>query len=410
MKLTKTTVETASLPEKGQTFIWDDELRGFGVRLTPTARTYIVQARVNGATRRVTIGRHGVLTVQEARKEAIAELSKMTKGMDPATEKKKNRAASVTLEEVVTKYLKDRGHLKASTRTDIQKHVEGIFSDWKDKPVAKITRDMVLRRFRERSETGPAQTNQAFRYLRSFLNYAAGTFRDDDDEQLLPHNPVRVLSDAKIWNRIQPRSKRIPLDSIGDAWETIQKSRTAPEQTTIGRTLADLTAFLMLTGCRIGEAGALTWDRLNLDDGSWYLPDPKNREPITRPLPGALAGILKERPRTGDYVFPGRSGGFVTSVRGPLDAIAEATGAKISAHDLRRTFRAVAGEVGVEFWKTKLLMGHKMSGDVTLDHYTEKSDLRYLAGDLERIATWITTRKTPAADNVVQFPVKGGAR
>jgi integrase len=410
MKLTKSTVEGARLPEKGQRFIWDDELRGLGVRLTPTARTYVVQARVNGATRRVTIGRHGVLTVQEARKAAIGELSKMTRGIDPVTEKKKARATSVTLEEVVKQYLKDRGHLKASTRTDIQKHLEGIFADWKDRPVAKITRDMVLRRFRERSETGPAQTNQAFRYLRSWINYAAGTYRDDDDEQLLPHNPVRVLCDAKMWNHVQPRSKRIPLDAIGDAWETIQKSRTAPEQTTVSRALADLTAFLMLTGCRIGEAGPLTWDRLNLDDGSWYLPDPKNRQPITRPLPKVLVEIIKERPRTGDYVFPGRSRGWVTSVRGPLDAIAEATGARISAHDLRRTFRAVAGEVGVEFWKTKLLMGHRLSGDVTLGHYTEKSDLRYLAGDLERIATWITTRKTPTADNVVPFPVRGGAR
>jgi integrase len=100
----------------------------------------------------------------------------------------------------------------------------------------------------------------------------------------------------------------------------------------------------------------------------------------------------------------------VQSVRGVTDAISKAIGAEITAHDLRRTFRAVAGEVGVEFWKTKLLMGHKMSGDITLSHYTEKSDLRYLAGDLERIATWITTRKTPTADNVVPFPVKGGGR
>jgi integrase len=123
-----------------------------------------------------------------------------------------------------------------------------------------------------------------------------------------------------------------------------------------------------------------------------------------------LVEILKERPRTGDYVFPGRSSGWVTSVRGVTEAISEAVSVKVTAHDLRRTFRSVAGEVGVEFWKTKLLMGHKMSGDVTLDHYTEKQDLRYLAVDLERIATWITARKTLTADNVVLFPARGGAR
>ena len=62
MKLTKDKIEGTVLPKKGQQFLWDSETRGFGVRLTPTARTYVAQARVNGATRRVTIGKHGILT------------------------------------------------------------------------------------------------------------------------------------------------------------------------------------------------------------------------------------------------------------------------------------------------------------------------------------------------------------
>ncbi len=408
MKLTKATVEAASLPEKGQTFIWDDDLRGFGVRLTPTAQTYIVQARVNGVTRRVSLGRHGTITLQQARKKAVKELSKMVEGIDPILEKKRLKAESVSLRQVVEDYLGDRKDLKESSRADIRKHLSKAFSDWSDRPIAKITRDMVLQRFRERSELGPAQANLAFRNLRAWVNYAMGAYRAEN-EPIIMHNPVKVLSETRAWHRIQARSGKVPLEKIGDAWAKIQQLRNAPEQTTIGRTIADLTAFLMLTGCRIGEAGPLTWDRVDLDGGSWFLPDPKNRQPITRPLPKVLVEILKERPQGGQFVFPGRSGGYVPTVRGVLDAIAEATGAKISAHDFRRTFVAVAGEVGVEFWKTKLLMGHKMSGDVTLVHYTEKQDLRYLAGDLERIATWITSRKTPPiADNVVPFPVRGG--
>ena len=408
MKLTKSTVEGARLPEKGQRFVWDDELRGFGIRLTPTTRTYIVQARVNGTTRRVSLGRHGTITLQQARKKAVKELSKMVEGIDPILEKKRLKAESVPLRQVVEDYLGDRKGLKDSSRADILKHLNKAFEDWADKPIAKITRDMVLQRFRKRSELGKTQANLAFRNLRAWFNYAMGAYRAEN-EPIITHNPVKVLSETRSWHRIQARSGKVPLDKIGDAWAKIQQLSTAPEQT-ISRTLADLTAFLMLTGCRIGEAGPLTWDRLNLDEGWWFLPDPKNREPITRPLPKVLVGILKERPRTGDYVFPGRSSGWVQSVRGVTDAISKAIGAEITAHDLRRTFRAVAGEVGVEFWKTKLLMGHKMSGDITLSHYTEKSDLRYLAGDLERIATWITTRKTPTADNVVPFPVKGGGR
>ena len=108
MRLTKQIVENAKLPAKGQAFLWDSETKGFGLRLTPTTRAYVVQARVNGIARRVTLGRHGILTVQEARKKAIKELSKMLDGKDPVIEKKRAVAQSVTLEEVVEDYLKDR--------------------------------------------------------------------------------------------------------------------------------------------------------------------------------------------------------------------------------------------------------------------------------------------------------------
>jgi hypothetical protein len=70
----------------------------------------------------------------------------------------------------------------------------------------------------------------------------------------------------------------------------------------------------------------------------------------------------------------------------------------------------VSGECGVEFWKAKLLMGHKISGDVTISHYTETSDLRYLAPESNAIANWITRQGTIAAtDNVIQMPSKANA-
>lgn len=70
MKLTKKAIENTPFPEAGQTFLWDDDLKGFGIRLTPTARTYVAQARVKGKTRRVSLGKHGVITLQQARKRA----------------------------------------------------------------------------------------------------------------------------------------------------------------------------------------------------------------------------------------------------------------------------------------------------------------------------------------------------
>ena len=60
MKLTKTVVERLQAPAQGYTLHWDRELKGFGVRVTARGvKTFILQRRVNGKDRRMTIGRLG---------------------------------------------------------------------------------------------------------------------------------------------------------------------------------------------------------------------------------------------------------------------------------------------------------------------------------------------------------------
>ena len=411
MKLTKSVVEHSMLPLKGQTFLWDSEIKGFGVRLTPSGRTYIVQGRVNGVDRRVSLGKHGILTVQEARNKARAQLSSMLEGIDPVVEKKRSDAYALTLQELSGKYIEARRDLKPSSIADIKKHIEKSFVSWADRPAVEITRDKCATLFGELSERSPAQANQAFRVLRALLNYARAAYRSGD-QPLIVENPVKIISDAKLWNRIQARSGRIPTDKIGIAWNVIQKLRNAPDQSKIGETLADAVSFLLLTGARWSEAAALTWDQVDLKDGWWHLPDPKNRKPLTFPMPKAAVEILERRDKTNPFIFPARSGtGHITEARGVLEKVSAAVGVRVSPHDLRRTFRAVSGECGVEFWKTKLLMGHKISGDVTISHYTETSDLRYLAPESNAIAGWIIRQGTIAAsDNVIQLPVKAGGK
>ncbi|HOD28549.1 MAG TPA: tyrosine-type recombinase/integrase [Syntrophales bacterium] len=407
MKFTKRSIESLPLPSSGQKLIWADDPKGFGIRLTVAKKTYVVQGRVRGSgkSRRISLGEHGTLTLDEARRMARKEISAMLSGADPVKIKKVEKAHAVTLKKLVEKYIEDRRDLKQSSIDDINKHLRGSFNGWADRPFAAITRDKVVARFRQLSERSPAQANQAFRVLRALLNYARAAYRDGETP-ILPENPVRVLSDAKLWNRVPSRSGRIPTDKIGAAWNILRDLRNAQDQTRIAETMADAVSFLMLTGARWSEGAALTWDRVNLDEAWWYLPDPKNRIPLTLPLPNEAIKILERRPRSGNYVFPARSGdGHITDTRSVLVAVSESAGVKVSPHDLRRTFRAVAGECGIEFWKTKLLMGHKLSGDVTITHYTETSDLRYLAKESNRIADWIVSQGAIAASkNVLQFP------
>ncbi len=411
MNLTKSTVESLPVPASGQSLFWDDKLRGFGLRITPSgARSYIVQGRVAGKTRRVTLGAHGRITCDEARRKAKAALVALDDGIDPQVEKKRAVSLAVTLRDVAAVYCRERrtskgGELTQNTKLDIERHMRRSFSDWADKPISNITRDLCSARFSEMTERGPAQANQAFRILRALINYAMEAYRPGGVPILL-ENPVKVISGKKMWNPNVAKSSRIPMERIGAVWNMVQERRTSPAVLAIGQTGADVAIFLMLTGCRWSEAAQLTWDRVNLDGGFWNLPDPKNHNPVTLPLSAPVRNMLENRPRVegNPFVFPARSKtGFITDARFTFAEISEVAGMRLTPHDLRRTFAAIAGKCGIELWKTKLLMNH-ISSDVTITNYTETSDMRYLSGEAEQIAAWVVQQGIiAAAGNVVQL-------
>ncbi|WP_018719755.1 tyrosine-type recombinase/integrase [Arhodomonas aquaeolei] len=399
IKLTKTAVERLEPPEKGERLVWDTNLPGFGVRVVPSGtRSYIVQRRVNGRQRRLTLGRHGVKTAEEARKLAAVKLGQMADGTDPVTEKRRDEAYAVTLRQVMESYLRDRADLKDRSCRDIRRHVGRSFSDWADRPVTTITRDKVMARFRELSAQGKTQANQAFRILRALLNFARASHRTPEGEPILPENPVAVLSEAKVWNRNRARNTYIPLERIGEWWSAVQALRTDPTGTESSRTAVDIVAILTLTGLRWSEAAELTWDRVDLQNRSIRLPDTKNRTAVTLPLSSAAQEVLVGRPSRTGWVFPARSGGgYIRDVRPTLRKLHERTGIRVTPHDLRRTFRAVAGQCGVELWRTKLLMNHALGGDVTLVNYTDTEDVRYLASDIELVCQYLEQQASGVA-------------
>ena len=400
MKLTTTAINRLETPANGYALHFDSALPGFGLRITHTGvKSYIAEARVNGKTRRVTIGRHGTVTADEARKLARAKLAEMSAGTDPAAQRRRTRAESITLAEVAVDYKANRRTaaglpLKDSTKKDIDKHLAATFKDWSKKPVASITREKVAKLYAERCKKSVAQANQAMRVLRALVNYAAAKYRDGDDRPVITENPVKVLRDASMLRAVKAKSSMVPLDQIGKWWSALQTQRADPAQTRCSIAAADLVALLALTGLRIGEARALKWSQIDLEGRSLSLTDTKNRTDITLPLSEGAASVLEGRPDRKGWVFPARSGdGHLIDARGQLQALADQTGVDVTAHDLRRTFRAVAAACNVELWRTKALMNHKQNQDITLSAYTDLSDVRNLKPEADRIGDYFEQQR-----------------
>ncbi|WP_228762804.1 tyrosine-type recombinase/integrase [Xylella fastidiosa] len=315
-KLTKNYIDKITAPADKEAFHWDDSLKGFGLRVTPTGKiTYIVQGRVNGSSPRISIGPHGVFTVDQARDVAREHLRSMRMGIDPRAVAKKEAAQRVTLRDVADGYKRDRP-LKDSSKAEIERHVTTTFEAWLKKPLRDITREMVTKRFNEIKNHGlrgngpaPAQANQAFAVLRALFNYAIREYREPDGSPVIRDNPVDVL--YKKWVPLKPRTSRVPDNKVGEVWSFLVEARKNAYNRDTWASI-DVIMFMMLTGLRIGEASALTWDRVNLEEEWFHLPDPKNSNPVWIPLSSQALELLKTRPRVkgNPHVFPswGKSG------------------------------------------------------------------------------------------------------
>jgi hypothetical protein len=149
-KLTKRTVDASEI-KSSDYVLWDDDLPGFGLRVFKSGkRSYVVQYRAAGRSRRFTIGLHGVWTPEEARREAKVLLGQVARGGNPAEERKLDRKA-ITVKELCTRYLEDlrnglvlgkRGRPKKATTisTDvgrIERHIVPLLGSRRVRDLAK---------------------------------------------------------------------------------------------------------------------------------------------------------------------------------------------------------------------------------------------------------------------------------
>lgn len=388
VKITKILVDGIPIPKSGYNLLWDSAIKGFGVRVTASGvKSFILQYRSAGKSRRVTLGRYGPLTAESARKQAKIHLGEVAAGQDPVVVKVAREIKTATLRDVFLAYLETR-NLKPSTINDMKIAFQGL-NDWMDHPLLAITREMVARRHKKLGEKSEARANLTFRYLRAVFNFAAGRYTDAKGMPLITDNPVRRLSDTRAWYRVARRQTVIKPHQLKPWMNEVLSLRDRSVNYTF-ETVSDFLMLVILTGLRRGEAETLRWEHVDFEGRTLTVLDTKNHENHTLPISDYIFEILQRRrtKATNEYVFTASHGkGYLREPRKAMLQVIAKSGVSFTVHDLRRTFATVAESLDVPSYAVKALLNHKMSADVTAAYIVV--DVERLREPMQRITDYI---------------------
>ncbi len=154
--------------------------------------------KLKGVPVRATLGRFPDMTIEQARRKALETLSKIAGGINPIAEMREHTITNVTLKEVFESYLNVRKGLKPGTVLDYRKAIQQTFSDWLDKPMRLITKEMVMQRHAKRGEQSKARANNAFRVLRALFNFASVHYENEIGQTLFRKSSIKAFSHKRM--------------------------------------------------------------------------------------------------------------------------------------------------------------------------------------------------------------------
>ena len=384
--ISKRTVEALSAEK--DTVYWDNELKGFGVRVYPSgAKVYVVQSRGPGGPKRVAVGRHGVVTTDQARRRAALMITRIKAGKAPTSAHEAGPGPGPTVAELAERYFREHVvvHCKPGTakayRSVVERHILPVFGHL---PIGALDRRHVSALHYKLRKT-PIAANEAIGALSRMLNRAEAW-------GLAPAggNPCRHV----VKYRRHRRERFLTEEEFRRLGRTLA-AREAEGRVSVHAAAA--LRLLMLTGCRCNEILTLRWDDVHLDANEIRLPDSKTG-PRAVPLSPSAARVLERLPRVpgNPWVVAGRRPGTrLSHIAYYWYQVREPAGlGDVRIHDLRHSFASRALALGESLPMIGKLLGHtKMQTTARYAHLARDSIMESAA----RVAASIGADIAPGA-------------
>lgn len=380
-KITKRTVDAAKAGERDQ-FIWDDDVRGFGLKVTPAGgKVYVFQYRLakpgeaeRTAAARWTIGRHGNLTPEEARKEAKRLAALVEQGTDPRELEADKHAAK----EQAAKQAKEKARLETELAFDrmadlwlshyeIEKGRRPSSVRLAKLVVANHLKPTLLSKPMPHIERGDLQSiidaipTKQKGMRRAVFAYASVLFGWAVKRGDMPANPLAAMQKPEA-----PMARDRVLDDVELA--SIWKATAA-----LGDPFEAFFRLLILTGQRRSEVAGLNWGELDRSTATWTLPALRAKNGAAQIVPLSSQAVQELDRLAKGEAWP--KAGFVLTTTGktPISGMSKAKSALDTAisdqregvalvewriHDLRRTLATGLQRLGVRFEVTEAVLNH----------------------------------------------------
>lgn len=353
MGLTKRTVDALAFDLKGKCIVWDNAVPGFGCRVFESGvKSFILDYRdSNGRKKRLTLGRYGTLTTEEARKRARQSLNKVSAGANPVEERKAKRS-ELTVKEMGALYIEKHAKPhKKSWRDDERRLTAKIYPALGNRPLTTIKRADILKLHTSVGQTAPYEANRVAALLAKLWNVAEETGAVPEGTP----NPARKLK--KFYE--ESRERWVTEEEMPRLMKAIAKEPDDWSRTYF--------VLLLLLGTRKQELLSARWDQVDFKRAELRISENKASRVHVLPLCKEALSLLKALPRHlgNPHIFPSPVEPMkpLRDVKNQWLRIQKAAELEdVSIHDLRRTTGSWLATHGVSLITISRILNHAPQG------------------------------------------------
>jgi integrase len=364
VKLTKRVIEAAEPAERDQ-YLWDGEVKGFGIKITPVDRkVFVFQYRMGGRgskTERYTIGQYrSPYTVDGARREAVRLLAEVKAGRNPAEVRRADRQSEPSrarlLGELAAEFIER--HAKPNTR-DWRKTeyllARDVLPYWSTRPMREITRHDVIELIDRVADRGARiHANRVLAAVRVLFNWALS-------RGVIETSPA---AGVKAPGAETVRERVLGEDELREVWRATDATPYP---------FGPFFKLLILTAQRRDEVAGMRWSEIDEARALWVIPGEraKNGRAHEVPLSAPAIDILRSIRRLdgSDLVFTTTGRAAISGFSKAKARLDRASGVGLTdrdewrVHDIRRSVTTFMAEMAIAPHVVDKLLNH-VSGSI----------------------------------------------